>query len=194
MHKKRITTEIQNHLDAVNAVLILANGSVPRITASMDYALTAFFALFTKRLANNIAFLLTSVPTAASLNFPDDVIPEVLKHAPKFLIDNPIALQKNYLMLRDRVDERTVKRIKESMKRAELAEQNALEMLVELFDWLDGLEPQPTRVIIALYGKSQDTELKITDTLAQMGQAAIKMSEIKNLENGTDVSFHLPSL
>src|SRR5258706_14775901 len=133
MHKKRITTEIQNRLDAVNAVLILANGSVPRITASMDYALTAFFALFPKRLANNIAFLLTSVPTAVSLNLPDDVIPEVLKHAPKFLIDNPIALQKNYLMLRDRVDERTVKRIKESMKRAELAEQDALEMLVELF-------------------------------------------------------------
>ncbi len=165
--KTQCTTEIQNHLDAVNAVLILANGSVPRITASMDYALTAFFALFPKRLANNIAFLLTSVPTAASLNFPDDVIPEVLKHAPKFLIDNPIALQKNYLMLRDRVDERTVKRIKESMKRAELAEQNALEMLVELFEWLDGLEPQSTTEIIAISKKSEDIEAKITAILSQ---------------------------
>ncbi len=42
-------------------------------------------------------------------------------------------------------------------------------------------EPQPTTEIIALYEKSQDNVSKITSTLAQKGQAASKMAEIKNL-------------
>ncbi len=161
----------------------------------MDYALTTLSALFPKILADNTAFLLTNVPTPASLNFPDDAILRDLKHAPKFLIDNPIALQKNYLKQKGHLDKKTLKKIKQSVK---LAEENALEMLVELFDWLDGLEPQPTREITTLYEKSQDIESKVTDTLAQMNQAATKMVEIKklmeDLRNGNAVSFQLPSL
>ena len=195
LHKKSITTEIHNHLDAVNAVLILANGSVPRISVSLDYALTTLSALFPKSLANNIGFLLSNVPNEMYLNFPDDAIPETLKHAPKFLIDNPISLQKNYLKTKDRMSERTKKKRKELVKGAE---QDALEMSVQLFDWLDGLEPQPTRGIIALYEKYQVINSVITDTLAQTSQAATKRAEIKklmeDLEKGTDVSFHLPSL
>jgi len=195
LHKKNITTEIEKNLGYVNAVLILANGSIPRITASMDYALTTLSALFPKSLANNIAFLLSSVPTPASLNFPDDVILKDLKDAPKFLIDNPIALQKNYLKQKGHLDKKTLKRMKDSKQKAE---EGALEMLVELFDWLDDLEPQPTNEIITLYEKSQDIESKVTDTLAQMDQAATKMAEIEKLKedlgNGIAVSFHLPSL
>src|SRR5258706_1143543 len=192
LHKKSIAAEIQNHLDAVNAVLILANGSIPRISVSMDYALTTLSALFPKSLADNIAFLLSNVPTPASLNFP---IPEVLKHVPKFLIDNPIALQKNYFKQKGHMYKKTLKKIKQSV---ELTEENALEMLVELLDWLDGLEPQPTTKIISSYEKSQDIESKITSTLAHMSQAAEKTAEIKNLmedlRKKTAVSFHLLSL
>ena len=193
LHKESITTEIQNRLDAVNAVLILADGSVPRISVSMDYTLTTLFALFPKSLANNIAFLLSNVPNEICLNFPDDAIPEVLKHAPTFFINNPIALQKNYLKQQDSMNKRTAKKRREFVKGAE---QDALEMSVKLFDWLDGLEPQPTRDIIDLYEKYQVIELVITDTLAQMGRAAIKWAEIKkilmeDLRRKSAVSFHL---
>jgi len=194
LHKESIVTEIQNHLGYVNAVLIIADGSVPRISVSMDYVLTTLSALFPKSLANNIAFLLSNVPNELYLNIPDDAIPEGLKHAPKSLINNPIALQKNYLKQKDRMNARTAKKRQELVKDAE---QDALEMLVTLFDWLDGLQPQPTREIIALYEKSQVIESQVTDTLVQMDQAATKMVEIKklmgDLGNGTDVSFHLPS-
>src|SRR5258706_2159951 len=193
-HKKSIATEIQNHLDYVNAVLILDNGSIPRISVSMDYALTTLSALFPKSLANNMAFLLSNVPTPASLNFPDDAILDELKQAPKFLINNPIALQKNYLKQKGQTDKKTLKKIKESV---EFAEQNALETLVELFDWLDGLEPQPTTEIIAIHNKSEKIESKITSTIAQIDQAATKTVDIKklmkDLGNETAVSFHLPS-
>ena len=194
-HKKSITTEIQNHLNVVSAVLILANGSIPRISVSMDYVLSTLPALFPKSLASNIAFLFSNVPNRISLNFPDDAIPEALKHAPRFLLDNLIALQKQYLKQRGRMNKREAKQTRELVKRTE---QDALKMLVEIFDWLGGLEPQPTTEIIALYEKSQDIESKITSTLAQMGQAAIKMAEIKklmeNLRNGSAVSLHLLSL
>ena len=181
LHKESITTEIHNNLDAINAVLILANGSVPRMSVTVDYALTTLSALFPKSLANNIGFLFSNTPDERYLNFPDDAIPEVLNHAPKFLIDNPIALQKNYLKQRDRMNERTAKKRNELMKGAE---QDALEMLVKLFDWLDGLEPQPTTEIIALYEKSQVIESMITD------RAVIK----NRMEMKFAVSFHLPSL
>ena len=47
-HKKSIATQIQQHIDSVNAVLILANGTVPRITVGTDYALSTLSAIFPK--------------------------------------------------------------------------------------------------------------------------------------------------
>ena len=66
----------------------------------------------------------------------------VLKNAPQFLLNNPIALQKTYLKLKNDPNtkiERENRRIA-----VETVEENALEMLADLLDWLDGLEPQPT--------------------------------------------------
>ena len=195
LHKKSIATEIQNYIDSVSAVLILANGAVPRITVSMDYALSALLAIFPKILVNNIAFLFSNVTTPLSFNFSKDAIPEVLKNAPHFLVDNPISLQKKYLELEGGMSS---KKAKEMQKAVKSAEENALEMLVELFDWLDGLEPQPTTEIIALYEKSQAIESRIANIFADMDQTGAKMMEIKDLlrdlKKKSAVSFHLPSL
>ena len=59
------------------------------------------------------------------------------------------------------------KEMKKSVKRAE---QNALEMLVGLFDWLDGLEPQPTTEIMAISKMSEAIESKITGILIAASQ------------------------
>ncbi len=68
-----------------------------------------------------------------------DTIPEVLKGAPQFLLDNPIALQRKYLKLKDSPNtEQKMITLRNAVKDSE---QNALTMLVELFDWLGGLEP-----------------------------------------------------
>ena len=179
LHKEGIAASIQNHIDSVTAVLILANGSVPRITVGMDYALSALSALFPKTLAKNIAFLFTNSSTYLSLNFAQDAIPEILKDAPQFLLDNPIALQKKFRGLKD--DPNKKKLGKEMQKEVKNAEQRALEMLVNLFDWLDDLEPQPTTDIVALYKKSRAIESKITHTLTQMDQASTQMAEINKL-------------
>ena len=79
------------------------------------------------------------------------------------------------------------------MRRVVLAgEKRALEMLVDLFDWLDGLRPQSTTEIVFLYNLSQSIEAMITNTLAQIDQAATKKAEIDNLivalKNDTNVN------
>jgi hypothetical protein len=179
LHKRSIATEIQKHVDSVTAVLILANGTVPRITVGTDYVLSTLSAIFPKTLANNIAFVFTNVPSPLSWNFSQGTIPGVLKDAPQLLLDNPIALQKRYLSLKDNLSKRARVEMRKAVRDGE---QRALElMLVTLFDWLDGLQPQPTTEIVYLYDMSQTIEAMITNTLAQMEQAAAKKVEIERL-------------
>ena len=179
LHKESIATHIQEHIATINAVLVLASGSVSRITVGTDYALSVLSALFPKTLANNIAFLFTNSPTCLSFNFCKDAIPEILKDAPWFLLDNPIALQKNFLELKnDPIRKRGLMELREMVKHSE---QKGLEILVELLGWLDSREPQPTTEIVSLYERSQAIETKITNALAQMDQAASKVAEISKL-------------
>ena len=189
-HKDSIATQIKKHIDSVNAVLILANGTIERITVGTDYALSTLSAIFPKTLAENIAFVFTNVPSPLAWNFSQDTVPRVLRDAPQFLLDNPIALQKKYLKLKDRPGMKKVE--KDMRNHLKAGEQKALEMLVHLFDWLDGCKPQPTTEILYLYEMSQDIEAAITDTLAQIDQGAAKKVEIDklmaDLKNSSNVS------
>ncbi len=180
LHKKSIARQIKEHIASVNAVLILVNGTVPRITVGTNYALSALSALFPKTLVNNIAFLFSNTPTLLALNVSKDAIPSALTGAPRFLLDNPIALKKRCLEFKD-VWDKNGKGRKEMERLVHSAERRALKTLVALFDWLDNLEPQPTTEIVTLYEKSQAIEVKITDTLAQVRQASDKRAEIDEL-------------
>ena len=182
---------IQKHINSVTAVLILANGTVPRITVGTDYALSTLSAIFPKSLADNIAFVFTNVPSPLSWNFSEDTIPDSLRDAEQFLLDNPVALQKKYLVLKGDLNKKKTRMV---MRKAVLAgEERALEMVVKLFDWLDGLVSQPTTEIVYLYNMSQSIEAMIANTLAQMDQAATKKAEIdkliRALKNNSKASF-----
>lgn len=113
-----------------------------RDTGDLRYALSTLAAVFPNGLANNIALMLTNVADHFSSNFSQDTIPGVLKGARQFQIDNPVALQTRYLKVKgDRKMKNKVTKMSNAMKSSE---RKALKMLVALFDWLDGLEPQPT--------------------------------------------------
>src|SRR5882757_5389957 len=109
---KSVATQIKQHIDSVTAVLVLANGTVPGLTVATDYAVSTLSAIFPTTLTNNLAFMLTNVSGPLYQNFSGDTVPDVLKDAPVFLLDNPIALQRKYLKLKDDVTLRS--------KRAEL--------------------------------------------------------------------------
>ena len=164
LHKRSIAAQIKEHVDSVTAVLVLANGTVPRVTVGTDYALSTLSTIFPKSLTNNIAFMFTNVSSPLHWNFSGDTIPDVLKEAPQFLLNNPIALHKKYLKLMG--DPSMKKGMSELLRAVKAGEQSALEMLVDLFDWLDGLEPQPTKEIFPLYEEPQH----IVDAHAPSGQ------------------------
>lgn len=174
---RSIANKIKEHVDSVTAVIILASGTVPRITVGTDHALSTLSAIFPRSLAGNIAFMLTNVSSPPSGNFIEDAVPDALKHAPLFFLDNPTTLQKKYDKLKnDPNSKKILPQLRNEVKQGEKA---ALEMLVDFYDWLDGLQPQPTMEI--LYEKSQRIEQQIIDTLAQMEQATAKKSEIAKL-------------
>ena len=154
----------------MTAVLILADGAVPRVTVGNDYALSTLSAIFPKSIASNTASMFTNVSSPSHWNVYRDTLPEFLKGAPQFPLDNPIALQKIYSKLKD--GSNVNKQRADLRKAVKAAERNALEMLVDLFDWLDGLKPHPMTGIVSLYENSQAIEAKVTDVLAQMNQAS----------------------
>ena len=195
IYKKSIATQIQKNISSVTAVLILANGTVPRLTVGTDYALSTLSSIFPNTLKDNIAFMFTNVVSPLAWNFSQDSVPDALEHAPRYLLDNPIALQKKYLKFKN---DPSKKRLEKDLRKAvKEGETKALDMLVDLFDWLDGLKPQPTTDILTLYEKSQAIATMITDTIAQLDQATTKKSEIDKHVNAfkknSAVSFHVSS-
>jgi len=157
--------KIEKHVESITAVLVVANGTVPRVTVGTDYTLSTLSAVFTNTLASRIAFLLTNVISPLHCNFSEDTVPDVLKEAPQFLLNNPIALQRKFLNLRDKPDMK--KRRTEFREAVKTAEQDALEMLVDLFDRLDGIEPQQRMKVAPLYKKRHSIVANIIATLTR---------------------------
>ena len=142
------------------------------MTAGTNYALSTLSAIFPISMAANIASLFTNVSSPLYLDFSRDTAPDILNCGPHFLINNPIALQKKYLKLKNDRNRKTGRTHLRGMVKAD--EQGALDMLVDLFDWLDGLEPQPTTWITPLYVKPQ---AMVTDAHARIGQALAKRAK-----------------
>ena len=162
LHKKSIAAQIKKHVDSINAVLVLANGTVPRVTVGTDYALSTLSTIFPQTLVNNIAFMFTNVSSRLHWNFSQENVPEVLSGAPHFLLNNPIALQRKYRNLMN--DSSMKKRRTDFRSAVKSAEEETLGVLVDLFDWLDRLEPQPTADVVSRYH----------NTLISTNQAATK--------------------
>ena len=162
--------QIEKHLGSLTAVLVLANGTLPRITVGTYDALSALFAVLPVNLTNNIAFVLTNVSDPLYQNFPGDTVPDILKNAPQFLLDNPIPLQRKYLQLKDVPD---MKQWRTEMREmVKTGEEMALEMLVDLFDWLDGLEQHQTTDTVSLLTTSQNIMPTILDPLVGLWRSS----------------------
>ena len=156
--------QIKNHINSINAVLVLVNGTVPRVTVGTDYALSTLSAIFPKSVAKNTAFLLTNTSDLLFQNFSGDTLSEDFKDAPQFLLNNPIALQRRYLELKDAPTSMGQGHSFREAVRA--SEQDTLEMLVDFFDWLDGLEPQPTSEVVYRYEMFQDIAANVIGPFA----------------------------
>jgi hypothetical protein len=131
LYTRNIATQVEQYSHSITGILILANGTVPRVTLGSTLS-----AISSRTPSGNFAFLLTNVLSLLHQNL---ILPPVLKDAPQFLLDNPIPLQRKYLKLKNDPNMKRGGAYLRNVVKA--SERNALKMLVRLFDWLDGLEP-----------------------------------------------------
>jgi hypothetical protein len=161
---KNIATQVEKHTDSITAVIILANGTVPRVSVGADNALSALSAISPRALSKNAAFLLTNTSNPLYQNLSRDNLPAVCKEAPQFLFNNPIALQRKYLELKYNGGPNTRDQMTRFREMIKASEEDALEMLVGLFDWMDGLD-RP---------KAQNIVINIIDALAHQTKKTLR--------------------
>ena len=179
LHKSSIAKAISDHIVTVNGILILANGTNPRLGIATDYALTTLASIFPRTLSDNIAIVFTNVSSPLSWNFDQESLPTVLRNARRFTLDNPMAMQRRFdkLKLTEKSD-KTLSMLRKTVRHGEAA---ALDTLVDFFDWLHDCEPQPTRDILVLYEKIQRIETSVQNALARMRQAKGKKDKLKKI-------------
>ena len=162
-------TCIKQHVDSVSAVLILADGRSLGINVDINCILSALSSFIPKTLLKNIAFVLTHVWGPLWSDFLRSKVPWAFKSSPIFLLDNPIP--HSYEISLDPI----------LRSAGKSCEQRALDMLVKLFDWLDGLKPQPATEIVRFYEQYQNIETKTIDVLDQRAQEVDLRAEIDRL-------------
>ncbi|KAJ7729478.1 hypothetical protein B0H16DRAFT_1775960 [Mycena metata] len=155
LHKKGIATEIEKQVTVVHAVLILANGTQPRLSVSTEYALTTLSSIF---------------PSLSRTTSPSFLL------SPQFYIDNPLSLHHKYREMKAKG--RHNRQLHDHVVSGETA---ALQTMVRFFDWLDTLKPQPTADILNLFEKSQTIQQRISNTISRWTQTEEKSTEIKKL-------------
>ncbi|CCM07038.1 uncharacterized protein FIBRA_09357 [Fibroporia radiculosa] len=188
-HKESIARAIRDHITVVNAVIILANGTVPRLGVATDYALSTLSSMFPKTLADNIGFLFTNVSSPLSWNFDEQSLPDALRNDHLYLLDNPVAMRDKYLGEKQKMERqrKPQKRLLNALEQSvEDGHKKALGEFVKIFDFIDSRSPQPTKDILSLYAQSQDIEKKISVAFATMEQMASKTTTLKRIEKETD--------
>jgi len=119
--------------------------------------------------------MFTNILSPLYWHFSGDTIPDALKDAPHFLLNNPVALQRKYLRLQG---DQNMKKGKGALRReVKAGEENAMEVLVDLFDWLDRLEPQSITKIVPLYQEAQNIMSMIADAHAPMDQVVVRKAK-----------------
>ena len=173
IHKWGIATQIKNHIHSVTAVLVVANGGAQDVTIGPDWAFSTLSTIFPKSLASNITLMSTNELSSLRRDLSGDATPDALKKARQFHLDNHMVLQMEDLKAKDgprRADLRKV---------VKASDQCTLGMLVDLFDWMDGLSPQPVKEIVSLYEQFQAIKTKVSNVLARRWQAATMQAKIE---------------
>ncbi|KIJ95204.1 hypothetical protein K443DRAFT_109193, partial [Laccaria amethystina LaAM-08-1] len=191
-HKQSITAAIRDSIPEVTAVIILANGTNPRLGVATDYAITTLSSIFPRTLADNIGLLFTNISSPLDWNFEVETLPVELQGAKTFLLDNPLARHKKYLKIKAKAEAqgsvtRANQAVLQKLKKAvDEGHETALGTLAEIFDWLDGLAPQATTEITLLYDQSMEIERNISSTLARMTQLVGKKEKLDELLSKSD--------
>ncbi|QRV92742.1 AIG1 domain-containing protein [Ceratobasidium sp. AG-Ba] len=183
-HRKEINDAIQHYVTSIDAVLIIANGTVQRLTAATEYTLSTITSMFPRSIIDNIGFLFTnSVPLRWSFDF--NTLPIELQRSSYWLLENPLSMLKNFEKMQSQT--MSSRHVAQQKKQLSAGYREAVEVMDDLLEWLDKRTVQPTKEIDNLYQISMNIEDKLTAalaTLTNLDQERIQLKKIADdLEN-----------
>ena len=183
-HKKSIAEAIKAQVQTLDGVIIMANGTLERVGPGVEYALHTLSTMFPRSIMNNIGFMFTNVPDALSFNFQSNTLPEELRNAERWTIQNPVA---QFVKYQEAKSNNSRRRQSEPQLRAlqRLLHSNfaiTMETLNCFFVWLDERKEQPTNTIVQLYEMTTKIEAAISNVLAQRDQMEQLRLEMQRLQ------------
>ncbi|KIK52876.1 hypothetical protein GYMLUDRAFT_77679 [Collybiopsis luxurians FD-317 M1] len=145
-HKQAIiASAIKEKFEVIDAILILANGTIPRLGNATESALTVISSMFPNSIIENTAFVFTMVTDPLSFNFEKSSLqPERLQSVSMWSINNPLAQWKKYqekLRSKEDYDEGILEDTEISVRSSY---KKTLKTLSQIFQFLDKCKAQPT--------------------------------------------------
>jgi energy-coupling factor transporter ATP-binding protein EcfA2 len=167
-HKASIAKAIQTLVDTIDAVIVMANGTVEQLGVATDYALNTISAMFPRSIVDNIGFLFTNVDTILSFNFQMSTLPEEVRSAQIWTIQNPLAL---YMRYQENVGAHVPENQLVSLRHLMGSNYDrTVDTIQSLMQWVDARATQPTLLIQELYNMTTNIESAILSVFARMAQ------------------------
>ncbi|KAJ1299955.1 hypothetical protein OPQ81_002623 [Rhizoctonia solani] len=164
-HKAKINHAIQEFITTIDAVIIMANGTTERMPAATNYTLSTLTSMFPHSIINNIGFIFTHCKLLTK-NLDMGALPEELRGARNWTLENPLAFNKNYQREMNAGGNEAL--LEEGRQRLLTIYKNAVETLNDWLKWIDERDPQPTNEINRLYQTLVEIESKIDAAIALM--------------------------
>ncbi|KAF8830475.1 hypothetical protein HHX47_DHR2000783 [Lentinula edodes] len=176
-----IVHAITENFDAIDAIVILACGHVPRLGLSTHYTMNALSNMLPKSLSDNVAFIFTMVSSTLMLSFDTNWLPQELRTTHTCSIDNSSKLWFKY-QKRLREEPSLEEDLREEMNEISHRFERATKTLSQFFQYLDKRKVQPTQPVLELYNISVDIETRISNTIARASQAEDKRMRLQKLQ------------
>jgi hypothetical protein len=180
-HRDGITRAIKEQIEELDAVLVMANGTVERLGSGTKFALATISTMFPTSIIGNTGFLYTNVASRLDCNTQKTSIPEQLRGCKDWTLQNPIAQHAKYLDVKARtIDPADLDELQRGIDKCH---DTALETLKKLFTWVDGCDSIPTTEIVKLAQKRGDMEVNMANILAIIKSQNEKLAQIRNLRD-----------
>ncbi|KAJ3835285.1 hypothetical protein F5878DRAFT_628361 [Lentinula raphanica] len=182
-HKAAIASAIKEHFTTIDAIIILANGTLARLGAATQFTLTTISTMFPNSLAKNIAFIFTMVSDSMIFNFDKSSLPVQLREAKFWCTNNPFAQWSKYQQLLAQnpqtVEDDTLEEMNESAHHNYV---KALKTLSQVFQFLDTCKEQPTKVIYEFYMRIIEMQAVKSNVEAHILQIENMCKELQKLQ------------
>ncbi|PVF95055.1 hypothetical protein CPB86DRAFT_817516 [Serendipita vermifera] len=178
--QKAISREIKNGLLDVDAILMVVNGTHIRPSTAYNQALQSVSAILPASFSQNIGFLLTNCDISTA-NFDMNELPEEHQDAFSCHLQNPIPLLRKYEEAEKKKNIRGCK-LKLLQRNAAKAFLDSLDIVDDLFDWLDSRTRQSGKTIVDLCDILDTLKALAFNLVSQIALTAEIRNEIKELD------------